>query len=216
MVRFRILVCLAGRTNPDLRGYAASGLPGHRPLERLGEGAIEVGDEGFDASLQVFFGSEAGAAQEFAREDGEPILWWVAPSRGMTLTSAGLLYAATQRRMSSTLPMIRGLKQAVSMRETARSELGKRIRQRRRSRALSCSARIPRWARRVSRRNWRADLRAFSLTLGIFRAKQGFWPGRKAPRQALEPRSDFLKRRLNGRRRYFDNVECFTVSASAK
>ena len=54
---------------------------GHGPLERLGEVAIEKGDEGFDAGLQVFFaiGSEAGTAKEFAREDGEPDLDLVEP-----------------------------------------------------------------------------------------------------------------------------------------
>src|SRR5689334_15788945 len=35
-------------------------LAGHGPFERLGEGAVEVGDEGLDAGLQVLFGGEAG------------------------------------------------------------------------------------------------------------------------------------------------------------
>src|SRR6058998_1171826 len=57
-------------------------LAGHGPLERLGEGAVEVGDEGFDARLQVVLGGEAGAAQQLAHEDGEPDLDLVEP-RGM-------------------------------------------------------------------------------------------------------------------------------------
>src|SRR5512142_1279396 len=37
---------------------------GFGPLEGLGEGAVEVGDEGFDPLLQVLFAGEAGAAQQ--------------------------------------------------------------------------------------------------------------------------------------------------------
>src|ERR1700749_590639 len=74
----RYLVYVDGRTNPFV-GSCGERFAGHGPLERFGEGAIEIGNEGFDASLQVFFGSEAGAAQEFAREDGEPDLDLVEP-----------------------------------------------------------------------------------------------------------------------------------------
>src|SRR3954464_14639347 len=56
-------------------------LAGHGPLERLGEGAVEVGDEGFDARLQVLLRGEAGAAQQLAHEDGEPDLDLVQPGR---------------------------------------------------------------------------------------------------------------------------------------
>src|SRR4051794_16878822 len=51
----------------------------HGPLERLGECAVEVGDEGLDAGLQVLLGGEAGAAQQLAHEDGEPDLDLVQP-----------------------------------------------------------------------------------------------------------------------------------------
>src|SRR5436853_5481736 len=54
-------------------------LAGHGPLERLGKGAVEVGDEGFDARLQVVLGGEAGAPQQLAHEDGEPDLDLVEP-----------------------------------------------------------------------------------------------------------------------------------------
>jgi hypothetical protein len=48
------------------------GLSGHCPFEGFGQGLVEVGDEGFDASFQVVCGSEAGSAQEFADENGKP------------------------------------------------------------------------------------------------------------------------------------------------
>src|SRR4051812_4928527 len=54
-------------------------LAGHGPLERLSEGAVEVGDEGLDAGLQVLLGGEAGAPQQLAHKDGEPDLDLVQP-----------------------------------------------------------------------------------------------------------------------------------------
>jgi len=60
-------------------GSCGEGFAGHCPLERFCEGAVEVGDEGFDAGIQVVFGGEAGAAKEFAHEDGESDLDLVEP-----------------------------------------------------------------------------------------------------------------------------------------
>src|SRR5437588_11072188 len=71
------------KNKPHSEGHSRSEwLAGHGPLERLGKGAVEVGDEGFDARLQVVLGGEAGAAQQLAHEDGEPDLDLVEP-RGM-------------------------------------------------------------------------------------------------------------------------------------
>ena len=57
-------------------------LSGHGPLEWLGKGAVEVGDEGLDTRLQLLLGTEAGPPQQLAHEDGEPDLDLVEP-RGM-------------------------------------------------------------------------------------------------------------------------------------
>src|SRR3954469_17644265 len=63
------------KNKPHSEGHSRSEwLADHGPLERLGEGAVEVGDEGFDARLQVLLRGEAGAAQQLAHEDGEPDL----------------------------------------------------------------------------------------------------------------------------------------------
>jgi hypothetical protein len=65
------LVHLAGRFHPNLSS-CGQGLSGGGPFEGFGKGSVEVGDEGFDASLQVLFRGEAGSAQEFADENGKP------------------------------------------------------------------------------------------------------------------------------------------------
>src|SRR5215213_11527362 len=54
-------------------------LASHGPLERLAEGAVEVGDESLDAGLQILPGGEAGAPQQLAHEDGEPDLDLIEP-----------------------------------------------------------------------------------------------------------------------------------------
>src|SRR4051794_28359498 len=70
------------KNKPHSEGHSRSEwLADHGPLERLGEGAVEVGDEGFDARLQVLLRGEAGAAQQLAHEDGEPDLYLVQPGR---------------------------------------------------------------------------------------------------------------------------------------
>src|SRR3954466_8810892 len=70
------------KNKPHSEGHSRSEwLADHGPLERLGEGAAEVGDEGFDARLQVVVRGEAGAAQQLAHEDGEPDLDLVQPGR---------------------------------------------------------------------------------------------------------------------------------------
>src|SRR3954466_3316946 len=70
------------KNKPHSEGHSRSEwLADHGPLERLGEGAVEVGDEGFDARLQVLLRGEAGAAQQLAHEDGEPDLDLVQPGR---------------------------------------------------------------------------------------------------------------------------------------
>lgn len=57
-------------------------LAGVGPAKRLGQGVVEVVDEGGEFALEVINGGEVAAADDFAREDGEPHLDLVEP-RGM-------------------------------------------------------------------------------------------------------------------------------------
>ena len=47
------------------------------PLERLGHGVVEVGDEREYLVFQVIHGKEVAAAQELAHQDAQPISTWL-------------------------------------------------------------------------------------------------------------------------------------------
>ena len=51
----------------------------HGPSERLGHGAIEVGDEVLDFGAQILFAGEIASADDLSRQDGEPDLDLVKP-----------------------------------------------------------------------------------------------------------------------------------------
>jgi hypothetical protein len=69
--------------NPET-GCASSRqrLAGVSPAKRLGQGIVEVVDEGGELALEILDRGEVAAAEHFAREDGEPHLDLVEP-RGM-------------------------------------------------------------------------------------------------------------------------------------
>src|SRR5215471_6415440 len=72
------LVRSAGNSNALVISYS-KGLSRHGPAERLGHGFVEVGDETFNALLEMFFAGEVSTAQELANENGEPDLDLINP-----------------------------------------------------------------------------------------------------------------------------------------